>query len=480
MCIRDRLSEYHFDASLFLVLPVFVAAAGVCLVSYCTVSSPNKENASKRCFDHDALRGHQPWGLAATAAACNCVFCIVQGALYDGSWNSHWVRVLLVFSGLLSLLQVVSVARVWRPTSRAALLEAQKRLLDSASTSEVKDWSAYNCGGVHTIDVPCSDPANAHREPIVLVHGFGGGAALWMNNLGALAAHQRVLALDWLGCGGSDRPHFPNFADPSSSEDFFVTGMEQWRAEMGLTRFVLVGHSLGAILVASYALKHPDRVSQLVLASPATPKQFTRIGTSPKEQCFKCVARLVWRCGVTPQAIMRLLGPLGPWLVQGMVKRRLSRWTEEQTEALSDPEALGAYLYQNWCRKASGEYALNGVLQPGNDAGDGWGSARLPLRERLRPETVAWPVWFIYGAPSLDWMDSTQGAQIAANLVAGGRTASVSRVPKAGHQLFVEQPIEFNKTLIQMVAAGEDLEQPEQHRAERGHQEDRGAVQLVV
>ena len=35
--------------------------------------------------------------------------------------------------------------------------------------------------------------------PVVFVHGWGGGAALWFNNLGDISKHARVFAVDWRG-----------------------------------------------------------------------------------------------------------------------------------------------------------------------------------------------------------------------------------------------------------------------------------------
>jgi cardiolipin-specific phospholipase len=53
------------------------------------------------------------------------------------------------------------------------------------------------------------------------------------------------------------------------AESFFVDSLEQWRIQMGLEKMTLIGHSLGAYFSVVYALRHPTRVTKLVLLSPA-------------------------------------------------------------------------------------------------------------------------------------------------------------------------------------------------------------------
>eukprot|EP00658_Telonema_sp_P-2_P018926 TRINITY_DN17408_c0_g2_i4.p1 TRINITY_DN17408_c0_g2~~TRINITY_DN17408_c0_g2_i4.p1 ORF type:complete len:180 (-),score=31.86 TRINITY_DN17408_c0_g2_i4:346-885(-) len=169
------------------------------------------------------------------------------------------------------------------------------------------------------------------------------------------------------------------------------------------------------------------------------------------------------RCGVTPQSVLRFMGPFAPGLVRMMIDRRMKRFTEEQAGNLHDLEALSWYLYQNWCRSASGEYALNGVLQPGGADGQEWASARLPLEDRLVPGSVPCPLTFIYGDPSVDWMDSNKGGRIVGRLREAGHAANLMQVDGAGHQLFIEEPAEFNRLLIQA------LNQPINQKVTLGH-----------
>lgn len=64
------------------------------------------------------------------------------------------------------------------------------------------------------------------------------------------------------------RPAF-TAKDRESAETFFITALDKWREAMGLEKVVLMGHSMGGYLAATYALQHPERVQHLVLVCPA-------------------------------------------------------------------------------------------------------------------------------------------------------------------------------------------------------------------
>ena len=64
------------------------------------------------------------------------------------------------------------------------------------------------------------------------------------------------------------RPHF-KARNRLDAEAFFLSALHQWRQEQGLDKMILMGHSLGGYLAATYALQHPENVQHLILVCPA-------------------------------------------------------------------------------------------------------------------------------------------------------------------------------------------------------------------
>ena len=147
---------------------------------------------------------------------------------------------------------------------------------------------------------------HATKVPLVLVHGFGGGVGLWALNIDALSKDRTVYAFDVLGFGRSSRPRLST--DPEEAEAQLVDSIEQWRHQIGVEKFVLLGHSFGGYLASSYALKHPSRVQHLVLADswgfPEKPAEF--------EYALPLWAKVL-KAVVTPFNPLAGLRAAGPW-----------------------------------------------------------------------------------------------------------------------------------------------------------------------
>ena len=95
-------------------------------------------------------------------------------------------------------------------------------------------------------------------SPIVLVGGFLEPSDTWNAVARRLAEDHRVLAMDLAGFGYSERSGGYRLADWQRQLDAFMR-------VMGIERALLVGHSLGAGVIAAQALAHPARTSGIVL-----------------------------------------------------------------------------------------------------------------------------------------------------------------------------------------------------------------------
>jgi haloalkane dehalogenase len=110
---------------------------------------------------------------------------------------------------------------------------------------------------MHYVD---AGPKDAQRSPVVLVHGTPVSSLVYRRFIGRLATDRRVIAVDHLGFGGSDKRPDADYR-PSA----LARHLERFLDEMKLRRPVLVVHDFGGPIGLSYAVQHPDRVRGLVL-----------------------------------------------------------------------------------------------------------------------------------------------------------------------------------------------------------------------
>jgi long-chain acyl-CoA synthetase len=99
-------------------------------------------------------------------------------------------------------------------------------------------------------------------QTMVFLHGFGGRATQWKHQLKFFCEDNRVVALDLRGHGASDKP------DSEYTMDELLGDVEGALEALAVPdKFVLVAHSFGGAIAISYAVKHPERVEQLILVS---------------------------------------------------------------------------------------------------------------------------------------------------------------------------------------------------------------------
>jgi len=253
---------------------------------------------------------------------------------------------------------------------------------------------------------------------LVLIHGLGSSMPVWKNNLDALARNHRVIAIDLPGYGKSSK------ANHDYSMRFFAQAVHAVIREVGATRPVLVGHSMGGQIAMTYALQYPGEVEALVLTSPA--------GLEPFEDGESYwLANAVtpgFTCGADPEAIwvrhaQNFHKP--PKDADFMVKDRIA--------------VIGGPDFPDYCRAVS--RSVSAMI-------DG------PVAERL--DDIEVPVLVLFG-------DNDQ--LIPNPILHGGNTVKLAKkwvkefedadlviLEKAGHMAQFEQAVHWNEAVLQFLA----------------------------
>ena len=100
--------------------------------------------------------------------------------------------------------------------------------------------------------------------PLVFLHGIGGAARAWRGQLAFFGDRYRTIAWDMPGYGGSA-------ALPTVSIAALAEALRDFLEQVGATKPILVGHSIGGMIVQQLLAKNPRIAAAVVLAqtSPA-------------------------------------------------------------------------------------------------------------------------------------------------------------------------------------------------------------------
>lgn len=248
---------------------------------------------------------------------------------------SRALRAVLIILGVLLLLVVVGPLAVPVPA-----------LPDTVSPRELADPdSQFVTLSVRGVEVDVHYKEQGSGEPVfVLLHGFASSTYTWHEVMPRLAEHGRVIALDWMPYGLSERPLPAEYgSDTPYSRDAQADMVIAFMDALGVERAVLAGNSAGGALAALVATQQPERVLALVLVDAAifVEGEGTRGRGLLASPAFRALAR-------TPQA--RRVGPLA---VRGIREWGLdfgsSAWHDP---SLIDDEAWEAYQRplraENW------------------------------------------------------------------------------------------------------------------------------------
>lgn len=105
---------------------------------------------------------------------------------------------------------------------------------------------------------------DAGKPLVVLVHGFTGSKENWLPMIAALGKDYRVVAPDLPGWGESQRKPGEDYSPQAQSRR-----LRSFIDALGAKPTLLVGHSMGGMIVGHAALDRPDIATRLVLMSSA-------------------------------------------------------------------------------------------------------------------------------------------------------------------------------------------------------------------
>ena len=218
-------------------------------------------------------------------------------------------------------------------------------LLD-VGDANVVHWEAYG---------------NPAGKPALVVHGGPGSGCNPSMPRYFDPARYRVILFDQRGCGRST----PHAADPGTDMRHnttwhLVADMELLREHLGVDRWLLHGGSWGSTLILAYAQRHPERVSEIVIAA------VTMTRRSEIDWLYRGAGRFF------PEQWERFLAGAPDTPPDGDVVGAYARLTEHPNAAVRDKAVV------DWC--AWEDAMLSGETKgASNPYGDRPPAARLAL-----------------------------------------------------------------------------------------------------
>jgi 3-oxoadipate enol-lactonase len=241
--------------------------------------------------------------------------------------------------------------------------------------------------------------------PLVFLHGIGGAARAWRGQIEAFSNRYRAMAWDMPGYGGSAPL-------PAVSIATLADALQDFLRAVGAAKPILVGHSIGGMIVQQWLTKYPDIAAAIVLAqtSPAFGKAD---GNWQKEFIG---ARL------GPLDRGETMVSLAPTLVKELVG--------------DDPDVRGMELARD-CMAAVPEASYCASML-----------ALLGFDQRSALKNIAVPTLVLSGS-----RDKNAPAPMMAKMATYIPSATYVELEGAGHLLNLERPAAFNAALDSFLKA---------------------------
>jgi pimeloyl-ACP methyl ester carboxylesterase len=237
-------------------------------------------------------------------------------------------------------------------------------------------------------------------HPLLLIAGVGYGRWFWHKIVPGLGRHFRVITFDNRGAGETDKPAGP-YSVPMMAEDTAAL-----LDALGLADVYLMGHSLGGFIAQELAVRRPELVGKLILAST------THGGPDAIPITPEALAVLTDRQGDPEELVRRGIAVAG---APGFAERNPEVVQELVEYRMSNPVPPAQYQAQVMAGAGMGEFT------------------REQVAERLAAIQV--PTLILFGEH--DRVVPPGNAQLLAEKIQGARAVIL---PAAGHIFPLEIP----------------------------------------
>lgn len=302
-----------------------------------------------------------------------------------------------------------------------------------ASTFAEPDGHFVDVNGLSTYYREVGD---ADGEVVLLLHGWGGSTFSWREQIQPLAdAGFRVIAFDRPPYGLSAKTGEGLPYTQSAQADFTAAFMDA----LDIEQANLVGHSMGGGVIGYFAAAYPDRVTRLVFVDGA-PRVDQPAPTGEARN-----SRLNSAMGIPP-VVNSLLDfpPFNRWArlaVRAFV--RPDMFVNMQRSAYYDPATVTdevAAGYQEQLQVVGWDEALIEILR-----GASFGDQPLTAEQVEAIETPSLIVW----GENDTWVP-IGGGETLRDLLPNDQFVTY---PQTGHMPMEERPADFNRDLIEFLAA---------------------------
>src|SRR5262245_4766616 len=164
---------------------------------------------------------------------------------------------MLNHSRLLTLLSTAAMSLALTPPHPSLTVDDTP-----AGTKAVSPSVAYRTVKIDELDIFYREAGPKDAPAILLLHGFPTSSHMFRNLIPALADEFRLVAPDYPGFGASSMPPREQF---KYTFDHFADTVEKFTEKVGLKKYVLYVQDYGAPVGYRLAVKHPDRVSAIVV-----------------------------------------------------------------------------------------------------------------------------------------------------------------------------------------------------------------------